>query len=412
MTKTLKLFEGYGIEIETMVVDADTLDVRPIVDDLLKRDADTDEYVGEVEDGAIAWSNEFVAHVVELKTNGPAPDWTGLEAEFRRSSKLLNDHLQGMNALLLPTAMHPWMNPVTETKFWPHDYSPIYRAYHSMFDARRHGWANLQSVHLNLPFDGEQEFARLMAAIRLVLPLIPALAASSPVVEGRDTGILDNRLHFYRTNSERVAAMTGEVIPEPLFDIQGYRDGVFAAIDRELVARGASEVLLGNEWTNARGAIARFDRMAIEIRLIDAQECSAADLAVACAVSNLVRGLVEERWCSTEAQRAVPSAPLVAQLIDTIQLGPGSKLSCPELSTCFGVAGQGHETVGGLVRAIVPSSFDGPTELQPALQVILEDGVLSQRILRALGPDFDRDRLRGVYREVANCLTEGQSYQP
>jgi len=152
--------------------------------------------------------------------------------------------------------------------------------------------------------------------------------------------------------------------------------------------------------------------MAIEIRLIDAQECSAADLAVACAVSNLVRGLVEERWCSTEAQRAVPSAPLVAQLIDTIQLGPGSKLSCPELSTCFGVAGQGHETVGGLVRAIVPSSFDGPTELQPALQVILEDGVLSQRILRALGPDFDRDRLRGVYREVANCLTEGQSYQP
>jgi len=95
-----------------------------------------------------------------------------------RSSKWLNDHLQGMNALLLPTATHPWMNSVTETKFWPSDYNPIYRAYHSMFDARRHGWANLQSVYLKLPFAGEQEFVRLMAAVRLVLPLISALAVS------------------------------------------------------------------------------------------------------------------------------------------------------------------------------------------------------------------------------------------
>ena len=412
MSTVLRLFEGYGIEIETMVVDADSLDIRPIVDDLLKRGADTDAYVGEVEDGAIAWSNEFVAHVVELKTNGPAPDWTGLEHEFRRSSKLLNDYLATWNAMLLPTAMHPWMNPVTETKFWPHDYSPIYRAYHSMFDARRHGWANLQSVHLNLPFADEQEFARLMGAIRLVLPLIPALAASSPIVEGRDTGILDNRLHFYRTNSERVAAMTGQVIPEPIFDVKGYRDGVFAAIDRELVARGASEVLLGNEWTNARGAIARFDRMAIEIRLIDAQECSAADLAVACAVSNLVRGLVEERWSSAQSQRAVRSEPLIAQLVETIRLGPESKLVCDELTTCFDAAGKGHETVGDLLRAIVPPSFDGPPELEPALEVILADGVLSQRILRALGTDFDRDALRGVYRELADCLIEGRSYRP
>lgn len=412
MSTILGLFEGYGIEIETMVVDAETLDIRPIVDDLLKRGADTEAYVGEVEDGAIAWSNEFVAHVVELKTNGPAPDWTGLEHEFRRSSKLLNDHLATWNAMLLPTAMHPWMNPVSETKFWPHDYSPIYRAYHSMFDARRHGWANLQSVHLNLPFADEQEFARLMAAIRIVLPLIPALAASSPIVEGRDTGILDNRLHFYRTNSERVAAMTGQVIPEPIFDVKGYRDGVFAAIDRELVARGASEVLLGNEWTNARGAIARFDRMAIEIRLIDAQECSAADLAVACAVSNLVRGLVDGRWSTSQAQRAVPSAPLVAQLVDTIQHGPESKLTCNEIAACFGVERKGYETVGELVRAIVPASFDGPAELEPALEAILEDGVLSQRILRALGPDFDRDKLRGVYRELASCLIEGRSYRP
>ncbi|MFT5286814.1 MAG: carboxylate-amine ligase, partial [Planctomycetota bacterium] len=270
MTRSLGLFEGYGIEIESMVVDADTLEVRSIVDLLLREFAGSDEWVGDVEAGEIAISNEFVAHVVELKTNGPAKSYSGLESEFRGCSTRLNELLREWNARLLPTAMHPWMNPVAETEFWSHDNSPIYRAYHALFDARRHGWANLQSVHLNLPFADEREFAKLMAAIRLVLPLIPALAASSPIVEGNATGMLDNRLHFYRTNSERVSAMTGEVIPEAIFDVETYRKVVLGAIDVQLKERGASQVLMGNEWTNARGAIARFDRMAIEIRLIDA----------------------------------------------------------------------------------------------------------------------------------------------
>ena len=36
---------------------------------------------------------------------------------------------------------------------------------------------------LNLPFSSDEEFGRLHAAIRLLLPLLPALAASSPLVE-------------------------------------------------------------------------------------------------------------------------------------------------------------------------------------------------------------------------------------
>ena len=43
---------------------------------------------------------------------------------------------------------------------------------------------NIQAVHLTLPFRGASEFGRLMAACRVVLPLLPALAASSPFVEG------------------------------------------------------------------------------------------------------------------------------------------------------------------------------------------------------------------------------------
>ncbi len=412
----LRLFTGYGIEIESMVVDADTLEVRPIVDELLRRAAGADDWVEDVEDGAIAWSNEFVAHVVELKTNGPAPGWEGLAEAFRASAAKLDAHLAGWNARLLPTGMHPWMDPTTQTTFWAHDHGPVYRAYHRLFDARRHGWANLQSVHLNLPFGDEHEFARLMAATRLVLPLVPALAASTPIVEGRVTGLVDNRLEFYRTNSERVAAMTGDVIPEPIYDAARYRDQVLAAIDRELLARGADEVLLGNEWTNARGAIARFDRMAIEVRLIDAQECAAADLAVAAAVSGLIRALVEERWSSGAEQRELPTAPLASLLVATIARGADAPLDHPELVRAFGLQPGAVPTVGALVAATVPDAFDGPSELRAALEVVLEQGPLARRILLALGDPLDgeleRARLREVYRELADCLATGRSFVP
>ena len=67
------LFEAFGVELEYMIVDAETLDVRPIADELMRDATGGGEYVGEVEAGDISWSNELVAHVVELKTTDPAP---------------------------------------------------------------------------------------------------------------------------------------------------------------------------------------------------------------------------------------------------------------------------------------------------------------------------------------------------
>jgi len=410
--KTLSLFEGYGIEIESTVVDAETLEVRPIVDELLREASGGDAWIEDLEDGAIGWSNELVSHVIELKTNGPASSYAGLAEHFRASTGRLNSLLKkGWNARLMPSGMHPWMDPKSETRIWPHESSPVYHAYDRLFDCRRHGWANVQSVHLNLPFADEHEFARLMAATRLVLPLIPALAASSPVVDGRSTGTLDNRLAFYRTNSERVRSMTADVIPEPVFGIAEYHEQVLGAVDRELGTIGADAMLRGQEWTNARGAIARFDRSAIEIRLIDAQECAAADLAVAAAVSGLVRALVEERWCSFESQCAWDTGPLLALLAETIQAGPSAEIASADYLRAFGVDASGLPA-GQLWNALAESAFDGPSELESPLERILRGGTLAQRILSALGDDFDRARLRSVYSTLCDCLADGTSFRP
>ena len=105
---------------------------------------------------------------------------------------------------------------------WPHDYSIVYEAFNRIFDCRGHGWANLQAVHLNLPFADDAEFARLHAAIRVLLPILPALAASSPIFEGRLSGVLDTRLDVYRNNCRKIPLATGRVIPEPVFSAADY----------------------------------------------------------------------------------------------------------------------------------------------------------------------------------------------
>jgi len=246
----------------------------------------------------------------------------------------------------------------------------------------------------------------------LVLPLIPALAASSPVVEGRSTGLLDTRLDFYRTNSERVRSMTANVIPEPVYGFDAYRAEVLGAIDRELDEIGAEQVLRGQEWTNARGAIARFDRMAIEIRLIDAQECCASNLAVAAAVSGVVRALVEERWAPLRHQRAWPTESLVDLLSSAIRNGPRAEIHDRDLARMFGVDSSDLLTLGGLWRRVAERTFAGSSDLEEPLQSVLREGTLAERILAALGSEFDRRDLRRVYGELCTCLASGRPFRP
>ena len=191
----LHLFQAFGVELEYMIVDRDTLNIRPLADELLK--AQLGAYGSDFENGRVTWSNELVMHVIEIKSTQPESDFPALRDEFVSNVTRINTLLENWNAMLLPTAAHPWMNPLTETRLWPHDNNEVYDAYNRIFDCRGHGWSNLQSTHLNLPFYDDEEFTKLHAAIRVVLPLLPALCASSPILDGQPTGLLNTRLQYY-----------------------------------------------------------------------------------------------------------------------------------------------------------------------------------------------------------------------
>lgn len=134
-----------------------------------------------------------------------------------------------------------------QTQLWPHQNAEIYRAYDRIFDCRSHGWANLQSMHVNLPFAADQEFGRLHAAARLALPLIPALAASSPFVDGRASDFMDYRLEAYRLNCQPVAQMNGEMIPEPVASRAQYERDVLRPLCAALAPHDPRG-LLRHEW--------------------------------------------------------------------------------------------------------------------------------------------------------------------
>ncbi|HLQ39229.1 MAG TPA: glutamate-cysteine ligase family protein [Planctomycetota bacterium] len=403
---TLGLFAGYGIELEYMVVGAGDFAVRPIVDQLFRQQAGS--YVGDWEDGDIAWSNELARHVVELKTNGPRASLHGVARSFAGSIARVDALLRGMGARLLPGGMHPTMRPDREFQSWPHGEADIYRAYDRIFDCRGHGWSNLQSCHLNLPFADDAEFGRLHLAVRALLPLLPALAASSPFCEGRWSGWLDWRLEVYRHNQDRVPAVTGMVVPEPVTTRQQYHDAVLAPM-WAAIAPLDSDGLLQHEWLNWRGAVAKFARDAIEIRVLDVQESPFADLAICALVVAVLQAMTAERWCSMAALAALPTAELAAVLLAVGKDGDQTMITHRGLLAALGQPGDGalaRDLWRRLAEQVLPAAGLDPELVRP-LHTILERGPLARRMLAAVGPAPDASTLRGLCARLADCLLPG-----
>lgn len=420
MLKTLGLFEGVGVEIEYMIVDAKSLDVLPKSDHILHSIAG--EYVAEVERGMLAWSNELCLHLLEIKTNGPAPALRGLDSAVVGDLHQIEKILSQVGGRLMPGAAHPWMDPVREAHIWPHEDNEIYRAFDRIFGCTGHGWSNLQCTHLNLPFAGDGEFARLHAAIRLVLPLIPALAASSPILDSRLTGLMDARMHFYRENQNKVPSITGRVIPEPVFTEREYEEKILGPMYADIAPHDRDQIL-HNEWLNARGAIARFDRSAIEIRIIDVQECPSADMAVLHAITCVLRALVAEKWQPLARQKRADTDALNTILLATTHTAEAAVIRDRDFLEAFGIharEARALEVWQHLVESAVAPDADFGGAWAEAIAVILTDGPLARRIVRAVAgenPDLaarlalDTEKLHRVYGTLCDCLTNNRVFR-
>ena len=402
------LFEVFGIELEYMLVRNSDLKVAPIVDQLMI--AKSGAITSDIDNGKIEWSNELVAHVVELKTNGPTNDLEDLDELFSKNINEINKLLEPLNAKLWPSASHPLMHPDTEMKLWLHNYSKIYALYNRIFDCRGHGWSNVQSMHINLPFFDDAEFEKLHAAIRILLPIIPALSASSPIFEGEATGFKDARLNVYKTNQKEIPEMAGKVIPEQVFTKKDYYRDIFEPINKAIKPHDV-ENILDHHFLNSRGAIARFDRNAIEIRVIDIQECPKADISIAILIIEVLKLMVSEELVSCQDQKSWHEDELFAIFNNVIKDAETTLITDMRYLNLFDI--EEECTAGEIWGKLYKRQQENiSVKHQETIEFLLENGSLSTRILEAVGDDFSEEHLKAVYTRLGICLVENKLFKP
>ncbi len=406
----LSLFEAYGIELEYMIVDRESLSVAPVADSLLEVAAG--EATTEFERDNFAWNNELARHVIEFKTNGPRASLDGLAEGFAGEVSYANELLAVGGRQLMPTGMHPWMDPASELQLWDQDDREIYETFDRIFSCKGHGWANLQSMHLNLPFSDDAQFGRLHAAIRFLLPVMPGLTASSPLMDGRLSGLSDTRLAVYRKNCARVPSVTGAVVPEAVYSMAEYDRTILQRIYADLQPLDPAGILR-HEWANARGAIARFDRMALEIRVLDTQECPAIDIAYARVIIAALKALCEEKWCTLPELQGWETHELARAFTSVTERGERAEISRRAYLNALGIprsSANVHEIWGHLAElAAETGALDRRAET--ALEHYLRHGSLATRIEAALPAEPRLDEIRRVYHRLCTCLQTGLSFR-
>ncbi|HSK17573.1 MAG TPA: glutamate-cysteine ligase family protein [Longimicrobiales bacterium] len=406
-----QLFEVAGLELEYPTVDED-LDVVALVEPAFR--AIAGRGTSDIELDRVGFSNEIADHVFEVKTLEPVRSLRDADeaivSGIRRFSEVLQ---QEWGARLLPTAMHPWFDP-QDGRLWTRSGLRIYTTYAQIFDIRTHGWMNVHATHLNLPFGSERETMAMHTAAAMLVPYLPAIAASSPVHDGRLQSFVDGRLGWILQHQSRIPETCGRIVPEYVDSFAGYRRDIlhpmYAALDR--FPHSSS---IRHEFLNSRGAVLRFARRALEVRVIDTQECVRMDVAIAVFTRAALRQLTTEVLAGTITPP--PSDTLVADFHECVRDGSRALVRAPHITGITDGPGVGVTTV---LRSLLERSYaaveEGDSGYLPLIEQIIAQGTLSERIRARLEPHAEsetalRRALREVYRELADCLLSNEPWQ-
>lgn len=319
--------EVLGPEHEYSIVD-EQIQPMPIVDQIIKKMCG--RVTNSIDFSDFAFSKELQLHVAEFKATTPFYSPSLFEETMYHSILEVSGVLDSFKVKLLGLGMHPTLT-LDKAKVWKYGDQEIYEAYDKIFGLRQHGWLNIQSFQLNLPYLNEKEAVKLYNAIANILPFLPAISASSPIYESKFGERVDNRLHFYRINQKKVPSISGEIIPEYIDSFETYLEQTIRKYSGDLKKINASEVLIDKEWVNSRGAIIRFDRKAIEIRIMDEQECIKSDVALSCFIRALLRGIIGDQ------ERSLSHSQLVDDLYAVIRDGLRAKIHHPNSKSAQGV---------------------------------------------------------------------------
>lgn len=385
-----------GPEHEFSLVDEE-LRALPVVDRVIKDVRG--RIVNFVQMPTFTFGKELQLHVMEVRPNAPFRSPVEFEETMQDAVLTLSGMLERKyNAHLLGTGMHPLLM-LGETGVWPHRHRQLYDALSKVFDLNQHGWLNIQSFQLNLPYCGEKGGILLHSVLANLCAFLPAVSAASPIYEGRMGGHVDSRLHLYQDN--QIRSITGDVVPEYVSSFEDYWTNVIGKYSADMARAGADQSILNQDWVNSRGVIFRFDRKALEVRVMDEQECVKSDVALSCFIKAAARGLLRDK------AKLLPHETLVKDFNSIIEWGLDAKVQHPHGRTA-------RQVCQHYLRIAQENASEEEKKYLPLIRKRTENGNVAEIIRdrvrnKAQKTDF-REAIIKVYSRLIESLLNNQPY--
>jgi carboxylate-amine ligase len=248
LERTRELFEAstdftIGIEEEFAIVDPETLDLRHRFEDL---------YAACLQDELLAESaaGELIASEIEIRSGRAESFAQAMDLQRERRTRLFA-LAEGMGLGLASTGTHPWANYLDQRIIDTPHYARL---------GEELGWVaqrnNTWSLHVHVGVRGADRAVAVCDHMRGVLPMLLALSANSPFLDGRDTGLQSVRTETFTRTFPRCG------IHEPFGGWSAYRDFI------DLLVRTNSIVEATQLWWSVRP---HHTFGTVELRICDAQ---------------------------------------------------------------------------------------------------------------------------------------------
>jgi glutamate---cysteine ligase / carboxylate-amine ligase len=242
-----------GVEEEFSILDPDTLDLMPRFEEL-RAAAAADELLRE------AITGELISSEIEI-ISGAGADLQDALARQRDRRRRLFALIAANGAALGSTGTHPWadyrVQPIIDTEH----YRRVDR------DLKYVAWRNNTfSLHVHVGVNDIDRAVRVCDRLRPVLPLLLAISANSPYLDGQDSGLHSARTQSFTKSFPRCG------VPDAFGGWPAYREYI------EFLQRTRSIVEFTQIWWSVRP---HFSFGTIELRICDAQSSAQESEALA-----------------------------------------------------------------------------------------------------------------------------------
>ncbi len=259
-----------GVEEEFAILHPQTLDLVPRFEQM-RAAAESDEVLSE------GITGELISSEIEI-VSGAGADLHDALASQRERRRGLFALAATQGVTLGATGTHPWADyreqPIIDTEH-----------YRRVEEGLKYvAWRNNTfSLHVHVGVHGADRAVKVCDRLRGVLPLLLALSANSPYLDGRDTGLQSARTQSFTKSFPRCG------VPDVFGGWAAYREYI------ELLVRTSSIVEFTQVWWSVRP---HFRFGTVEVRICDAQSTAQesdalAALMVAC-IAQAARDVDEE----------------------------------------------------------------------------------------------------------------------